>query len=66
MDRRTVWAILLMMAIAITPAIFLKRPARPNPAVPTTADTAVRGPAAALRIESSLRRSNRVSLVSKA
>jgi YidC/Oxa1 family membrane protein insertase len=46
MDRRTVWAILLMMAIAITPAIFLKRPARPNPAAPTTADTAVRGPAA--------------------
>jgi len=37
MDRRTVWAILLMMAIAITPAIFLKRPARPNPAAPTTA-----------------------------
>jgi YidC/Oxa1 family membrane protein insertase len=27
MDRRTIWAILLMMAIAIAPAIFLKRPA---------------------------------------
>jgi len=26
MDRRTVWAILLMMVIAIIPAIFLKRP----------------------------------------
>jgi YidC/Oxa1 family membrane protein insertase len=26
MDRRTVWAILLMMAIAIAPAIFMKRP----------------------------------------
>jgi YidC/Oxa1 family membrane protein insertase len=26
MDRRTVWAILLMMAIAIAPALFLKRP----------------------------------------
>jgi YidC/Oxa1 family membrane protein insertase len=28
MDRRTIWAILLMMAIAIAPAIFLKRPAK--------------------------------------
>jgi len=27
MDRRTVWAILLMMAIAILPAIFMKKPA---------------------------------------
>jgi len=27
MDRRTVWAILLMMVIAIAPALFLKRPA---------------------------------------
>src|SRR4051812_15843860 len=26
MDRRTIWAILLMMAIAIVPAIFLKKP----------------------------------------
>ena len=26
MDRRTIWAILLMMAIAIAPAIFLERP----------------------------------------
>jgi YidC/Oxa1 family membrane protein insertase len=26
MDRRTIWAILLMMAIAIAPAIFLKKP----------------------------------------
>jgi YidC/Oxa1 family membrane protein insertase len=33
MDRRTVWAILLMMAIAVAPAIFIKRP--PKPAVPT-------------------------------
>src|SRR5689334_2396871 len=31
MDRRTVWAILLMMVIAIIPAIFLKRPPRPVP-----------------------------------
>ena len=29
MDRRTIWAILLMMAIAVAPAIFLKRPAGP-------------------------------------
>src|SRR5712691_1096377 len=27
MDRRTVWAILIMMVIAITPALFIKRPA---------------------------------------
>jgi YidC/Oxa1 family membrane protein insertase len=27
MDRRTIWAILLMMAIAVAPAIFMKRPA---------------------------------------
>ncbi len=25
MDRRTIWAILLMMAIAIAPAIFMKQ-----------------------------------------
>src|SRR3954447_12819557 len=29
MDRRTIWAILLMMAIAIVPAIFLKKPIAP-------------------------------------
>ena len=28
MDRRTVWAILLMMVIAIAPALFLKKPAQ--------------------------------------
>ncbi|MEO6056955.1 MAG: membrane protein insertase YidC [Gemmatimonadales bacterium] len=38
MDRRTVWAILLMMVIAILPAIFLKRPAPPPPGA-STADT---------------------------
>jgi YidC/Oxa1 family membrane protein insertase len=32
MDRRTVWAILLMMVIAIAPAIFIKRP--PKSAAP--------------------------------
>jgi YidC/Oxa1 family membrane protein insertase len=31
MDRRTIWAILLMMAIAVTPAIFLKRPTAAPP-----------------------------------
>ena len=30
MDRRTIWAILLMMAIAVAPAIFMKKPA-PSP-----------------------------------
>jgi YidC/Oxa1 family membrane protein insertase len=35
MDRRTVWAILLMMVIAIAPAIFIKRPPpRPKSATP--------------------------------
>jgi YidC/Oxa1 family membrane protein insertase len=29
MDRRTIWAILLMMAIAVAPALFLKKPAPP-------------------------------------
>src|SRR5919112_494797 len=31
MDRRTIWAILLMMAIAVAPAIFMKKPAAPAP-----------------------------------
>ncbi len=44
MDRRTVWAILLMMVIAITPAIFIKRPPRPTPAAGT--DSVAAGPAA--------------------
>jgi YidC/Oxa1 family membrane protein insertase len=30
MDRRTVWAILLMMAIAVAPAIFMKKPVAPE------------------------------------
>src|SRR6476646_5769655 len=48
MDRRTVWAILLMMVIAIIPAIFLKRP-RPAPGVGDTSAVAPRAqvPAAA-------------------
>ncbi len=32
MDRRTVWAILLMMVIAVVPALFIKRPPRNAPA----------------------------------
>ncbi|HET9726478.1 MAG TPA: membrane protein insertase YidC [Gemmatimonadales bacterium] len=40
MDRRTIWAILLMMVIAIVPAIFIKR--SPRPAVPATGDSTVR------------------------
>jgi YidC/Oxa1 family membrane protein insertase len=38
MDRRTVWAILLMMAIAVAPALFLKKPA-PGPAARPGADS---------------------------
>jgi YidC/Oxa1 family membrane protein insertase len=37
MDRRTIWAILLMMVIAIVPAILIKRP--PPAATPATRDT---------------------------
>ena len=39
MDRRTVWAILLMMVIAVIPALFLKRPAQ-RPAAQGARDTA--------------------------
>ena len=46
MDRRTVWAILLMMVIAITPAIFIKRPPRPAPGAGTAADSSAPAPAA--------------------
>jgi YidC/Oxa1 family membrane protein insertase len=46
MDRRTVWAILLMMVIAVAPALLLKKPA-PRPATPGARDTAAApGPAA--------------------
>ncbi len=38
MDRRTIWAILLMMAIAIAPALLIKRP--PKPAAPPAGQTA--------------------------
>ena len=46
MDRRTVWAILLMMVIAITPAIFIKRPPRPAPGAGTAPTTTAPAPAA--------------------
>jgi YidC/Oxa1 family membrane protein insertase len=39
MDRRTIWAILLMMVIAITPALLIKRPASTKPAASRAADT---------------------------
>ena len=43
MDRRTIWAILLMMAIAVVPAIFMKKPAPSGqPARAPGADTARR------------------------
>ena len=50
MDRRTVWAVLLMMVIAIVPAIFLKKPASPTgtkgPATPAATDSSgLRSPA---------------------
>jgi YidC/Oxa1 family membrane protein insertase len=46
MDRRTVWAILLMMVIAITPALFIKRPPRPAPGARSATDTTAPAPAA--------------------
>jgi YidC/Oxa1 family membrane protein insertase len=45
MDRRTVWAILLMMVIAIAPAIIIKRPPkRATPPVPQTDTSSPRAP----------------------
>ena len=38
MDRRTLWAVMLMMAIAFIPTFFLKKPARP--AAPSAAQVA--------------------------
>src|SRR5881394_2728041 len=46
MDRRTVWAILLMMVIAVIPAVFIKRPApvsKPLPGAPVNGAAAGRG-----------------------
>ncbi|MGN6392698.1 MAG: membrane protein insertase YidC [Gemmatimonadales bacterium] len=45
MDRRTVWALILMMVIAIVPAMFIKRSSAPPPAARPHGDTAA--PAAA-------------------
>jgi YidC/Oxa1 family membrane protein insertase len=51
MDRRTIWAILLMMAIAVAPAILLKKPAakagagRPDSAAVRRPDSAATAPA---------------------
>jgi YidC/Oxa1 family membrane protein insertase len=50
MDRRTIWAILLMMAIAVAPAIFLKKPVAPpstGAARPPASDTVIRPDSAA-------------------
>jgi YidC/Oxa1 family membrane protein insertase len=44
MDRRTVWAILIMMVIAIAPALLIKRPP-PKPGPVGAADTSVSAPA---------------------
>jgi len=44
MDRRVLWAILLMMAIAIAPTFFLKKPA-PRPPASEPAPPAAMGPA---------------------
>jgi YidC/Oxa1 family membrane protein insertase len=43
MDRRTIWAILIMMVIAVAPALFLKKPA-PRPAGREAGDTAAIAP----------------------
>lgn len=42
MDRRTLWAVMLMMAIAFIPTFFIKKPVRPvaPPASPVATDTA--------------------------
>jgi YidC/Oxa1 family membrane protein insertase len=45
MDRRTLWAILLMMVIAVIPALLLKKPA-PQPAARSARDTAATAPSA--------------------
>src|SRR5512135_552021 len=43
MDRRAVWAIVLMMAIAMLPAVFLKKPPR-RPPVRDTVQAAAPAP----------------------
>jgi YidC/Oxa1 family membrane protein insertase len=46
MDRRTVWAILLMMVIAVAPALLLKKPAK-QPAAQGARDTTAAAPSRA-------------------
>jgi YidC/Oxa1 family membrane protein insertase len=64
MDRRTIWAILLMMAIAIAPAIFMKKtPARGAAGQQgSRADTMLPSPRAATDESVAVRRSTRDSL----
>ncbi len=47
MDRRTLWAVMLMMLIALVPTFFMKKPARPVAGVvdSTTSDSAAVAPA---------------------
>jgi YidC/Oxa1 family membrane protein insertase len=47
MDRRTVWALLLMMVIAIAPAMFIKRKPAPAATARPHADTTAHGGASA-------------------
>jgi YidC/Oxa1 family membrane protein insertase len=47
MDRRLLWAVLLMMAIAFVPSIFIKRPPRPVPAAAPVDFPAAASPAPA-------------------
>ncbi|HEV8454603.1 MAG TPA: hypothetical protein VGQ24_06915, partial [Gemmatimonadales bacterium] len=49
MDRRTIWAILLMMAIAIAPAIFMKKPRGSAEAGKRGSETAVPADSSAAR-----------------
>lgn len=48
MDRRVLWAIALMIVIAVVPSVFLKRPARPVPAQQVPAPDSGNHPAASI------------------
>src|SRR5690606_22040397 len=48
MDRRVIWAIVLMMVIAIAPTFILKPPPKPAPRAQDTASTTVPMPADAI------------------
>jgi YidC/Oxa1 family membrane protein insertase len=56
MDRRTIWAILLMMAIAVAPAIFLKKPAPSGAAGQRGSGAAIPGDSPSVSGDSLLRR----------